>query len=114
MKTPFRRALPTERRPASPPCGPDTTGLSRRYVCIPGQRQPPRVATLTIMKAEDMKIAVVIAWTLIWSVIAVSLASSASSWFLLVGSGVLPPIMILWMWHPPARTVSAAVREVRK
>ena len=85
-----------------------------RYVCIPGQRQPSRVATVTIMKLEDMKIAVVIAWALIWSVIAVSLVSSASSWILLVGSGVLPPLMILRMWHPPARTVSASIREARK
>ena len=83
-------------------------------MCIPGQRQPPRVATVTIMKLEDMKIAVVIAWALIWSVIAVSLVSSASSWILVVGSGVLPPLMILWMWHPAARTVSARIREARK
>ena len=66
------------------------------------------------MKPEDMKVAVVIAWALIWSVIAVSFVSSASSWFLLVGSGVLPPLMILWMWHPDARTVPAGVREARK
>jgi hypothetical protein len=76
--------------------------------------QPSRVNTLTIMKPEDMKIAVVIAWALVWSVIAVSLVSSASNWFLLVGSGVLPPLMILWMWHPAARTVFARVRGARK
>ena len=90
------------------------TGLRRDNVCIPGQRQPSRVATVTIMKPEDMKIAVVIAWALIWSVIAVSLVSSASNWILLVGSGVLPPLMIVRMWHPPARTVSASIREARK
>jgi len=66
------------------------------------------------MKPEDMKVAVVIAWALIWSVIAVSFVSSASSWFLLVGSGVLPPLMILWMWHPDAQTVPASIREARK
>jgi len=66
------------------------------------------------MNPEDMKVAVVIAWALIWSLIALSLVSSASSWFLLVGSGVLPPLMILWMWHPVARTVSARIREARK
>jgi hypothetical protein len=27
-------------------------------LCVPGQRQPPRVATVTNMKLEDMKIAV--------------------------------------------------------
>ena len=67
-----------------------------------------------IMTLEHMKIAVVIAWALIWSVLAVSLVSSLSSWILLVGSGVLPPLMILRMWHPSARTVAAGIREARR
>ena len=83
-------------------------------LCIPEQRQPRRAATVTIMKLEDMKIAVVIAWALIWSVIAVSLVSSASNWLLVVGSGVLPALMILRTWHAPAQTVSASIREARK
>ena len=83
-------------------------------LCTPGQRRAPRVATVTIMELEDRKIAVVIAWALIWSVIAVSLVSSASSWILVVGSGVLPALLILRMWHPAARTVFARVREARK
>ena len=76
--------------------------------------QLSRVNTLTIMKPEDMKVAVVIAWALIWSVIAVSLVSSASNWILVVGSGVLPALMILRMWHPSPRTVPAGIREARK
>jgi hypothetical protein len=83
-------------------------------LCIPAQRRPRRAATVTIMKLEDMKIAVVIAWALIWSVIAVSLVSSASNWILVVGSGVLPALMILRMWHTPAPAVSATIREARK
>ena len=83
-------------------------------LCIPGQRPPPPAATVTIMKLEDMKIAVVMAWAIVWSVIALSLVSSTSSWILLVGSGVLPPLMILRMWPPSARTVSATIREARK
>ena len=83
-------------------------------VCIPGQPRPPHVSTVTSMTLEEMKISVVIAWALVWSVIAVSLVSSASSWFVLAGSGVLPPLMILWMWHPVARTVTARIREARK
>jgi hypothetical protein len=66
------------------------------------------------MTLEQMKIAVVIAWALIWSVIAVSLVSSVSNWILVVGSGVLPPLMILRMWHPPARTVPATIREAHR
>ena len=66
------------------------------------------------MKLEDIEIAVVLAWALIWSVIAVPLVSSASSWVLLVASGVLPPLVILRMWRPVMRTVSASIRDARK
>ena len=83
-------------------------------MCIPRQRPPRRVATMTIMTLVDIKIAVVIAWALIWSVIAVSLVSSVSNWIVLVGAGVLPPLMILRTWHPPARTVYARIREAHK
>jgi len=63
------------------------------------------------MKPEEMKMAAVIAWALIWSVIAVSLVTSVSSWILLVGAGVLPPLVIVRMWHPLARTVLANARR---
>jgi hypothetical protein len=66
------------------------------------------------MKFEDMKVAVVIAWALIWSVIAVSLVSSVANWILVVGSGVLPPLVILRMWHPPVQTVSARIRGAHR
>ncbi len=66
------------------------------------------------MTFADMKIAVLIAWTLVWSVIAVSLVTSVSNWILLVGSGVLPPLMMLWMWHAPAQAVPVGIREARR
>ena len=66
------------------------------------------------MKPEELKMAVVIAWALIWSVLAVSLVSSVGNWILVVASGVLPPLMILRMWHPPARTAPAVIREARR
>lgn len=61
------------------------------------------------MTFEEMKLAVVIAWAMIWSVIAMSLVSSPSTWILLVGAGVLPPLVLVLsqMWHPqpvPVRT----------
>jgi hypothetical protein len=80
-------------------------------MCTPEQRQPPRTGTVTIMQLEHMRAAVAVAWVLTWGVIAVSLnVSSASSWILLVGSGVLPPLMLLRMWHPPARTMAESNR----
>jgi hypothetical protein len=62
-----------------------------------------------IMKSEEMKMTALIAWALIWSVIAVSLVSSVGNWVLVVASGVLPPFMILRMWRPPAPTVPVPV-----
>ena len=80
-------------------------------MCIPEQRQPPRTGTVTIMQLEHMTTAVAVAWVLTWGVIAVSFnVSSASSWILLVGPGVLPPLMLLRMWHPPARTMAESNR----
>jgi hypothetical protein len=66
------------------------------------------------MEFGDMKVAVVLAWAIIWSVIAVSLVSSASSWFLVVGSGVLPALMILRIWQPVAETAPAGIRQARR
>ena len=78
-------------------------------LCIPEQRQPPRIGTVTIMQLEHMNTAVVVAWVLTWGVIAVSLNVSSASWILLFGSGVLPPLMLLRMWHPPAQTMSESI-----
>jgi hypothetical protein len=63
------------------------------------------------MKLEDMKMAVVLAWAIVWSIVAVSLVSSVSSWILLVGAGVLPPIVIARMWHPLTRAVAVSARR---
>jgi hypothetical protein len=61
------------------------------------------------MKPEEMKTAAVIAWTLIWSVIAVSLVSSVGNWILVAVLGVLPPLLILRMWRPPVVPVPVPV-----
>ena len=83
-------------------------------MCIPGQLSLPLVATLTIMNREELQMSAVIAWAIVWSVIAVSLVSSLNSWILVVGLGVLPPLVIVRMWHPLARTVAASIRVSRK
>ena len=66
------------------------------------------------MNSTELKMAAVIAWAIIWGVIAVSLVSSAGSWILAIGLGVVPPLVIVWMWHPLARTVPAIIREAHK
>ena len=66
------------------------------------------------MNPEELKMAAVIAWAIVWSVIAVSLVSSVTSWLLVVGLGVLPPLVIVRMWHPLARLVPASIPQARK
>ncbi len=65
------------------------------------------------MKREHTKTVVVGAWVLAWTVMALSAnVSSASGWILVVGPGLLPPLMLLWLWRPPAQTISESIREV--
>jgi hypothetical protein len=66
------------------------------------------------MNREELRVAAVLAWAIIWSVIAVSLVSSASNWIIAVALGVLPPLVIVLMWHPLARRVPAIIRQARK
>ena len=67
------------------------------------------------MQPEHLKTTAVVAWVLAWGVMAVSFnVSSVTSWILLVGSGVLPPLMLLRMWHPTHQTVPGQIREALK
>jgi hypothetical protein len=61
------------------------------------------------MKPEEVKMAVLIAWALVWSVIAVSLVTSVTGWILVAALGVLPPFVILRMWRPPVQIVPVPV-----
>jgi hypothetical protein len=40
--------------------------------------------------------------------------SSFSSWTVLAGVAVLPPLVMMWRWHDPAQTMSEAIREARR
>ena len=63
----------------------------------------------------NMKAAIAVAWVLTWGAMAMSLnVSSVSNWILLIGSGALPPLMLLTMWHQPALSMSESIREAIK
>jgi hypothetical protein len=67
------------------------------------------------MQREYMKTAIVGAWMLAWGVMALSVdVSSASSWILFVGSGVLPPLLLLRLWRQPGQTMSESIHDVLK
>ena len=84
----------------------------RRYVCNPAQRRPPVLTTMTIMTLAHIEIAAVVAWAIMCTILAVSLAGSAGNWPVFVGSGVLPLLILLQMWRP--RLQPAYARMTRK
>ena len=67
------------------------------------------------MKLEHVKTAIVGGWVLALGAAAPSFGvSSATSWMLLVGLGLVPPIMLFRMWRQPAQTMSESIHEVVK
>jgi hypothetical protein len=67
------------------------------------------------MQFDHMKSAIVGGWVLGLCATAVSFGvDSARGWMLLVGLGLLPPVMLFRVWHQPAQTMSESIREVLK
>jgi hypothetical protein len=67
------------------------------------------------MQLEHMKTGVALGWVLTCGAMVVPLnVSSAADWILLIGLGVLTPLMLLRMWHPPAQALFEPIREVPK
>jgi hypothetical protein len=67
------------------------------------------------MQLQHMKTAVAGAWVLGAGAIALSVnVSSASGWMVLIGLGVLPPLLLMRMWQQPVPTMSESIREVLK
>ena len=40
--------------------------------------------------------------------------SSVSSWTLLAGVALLPPMVMMWRWKTPAQTMSESIHEARR
>ena len=67
------------------------------------------------MQLDYRKMAVVGAWMLAWSVTALTLTvTSPIGWVVLVGSGLLPPLMLMLMWRHRSQTMSESIRNVLK
>ena len=64
------------------------------------------------MQLDSIKALIVGAWVLGVGVIALSVnLTSATGWSILVGLGLLPPIIMLRMWKQPELTTSERIRE---
>jgi hypothetical protein len=64
------------------------------------------------MQLESIKALIVGAWVLGVGAIALSVnLTSPAGWSILVGLGLLPPIILLRMWQQPEQTTSERIRE---
>lgn len=64
------------------------------------------------MKLESIKALIVGGWVLGLGAIALSVnLTSVAGWSVLVGLGLLPPLIMLRMWKQPAQTISESIRE---
>ena len=69
------------------------------------------------MQTELIKKAMIGGWVLSLGVLAFSVnLSSVGAWTVLVGLGVLPPLIMLRMWNPPgpAKSMSESIRDAIK
>ncbi len=67
------------------------------------------------MQLERMKKAIVGTWGLAWAIMAMTIhVDSMRNWAMLVGLGVVPPLMLLRMWRQPAPTMSESIHAVLK
>jgi hypothetical protein len=87
-------------------------GLMRlvEAVCSPAQSSLPRVDRVVAMQFEYRKASIVAGWVLMLAAIAVSLnVGSATSWLVLLGMGLLPPMMLFGVWRQPAQAMSESI-----
>jgi len=69
------------------------------------------------MQTQHLKVAIIGGWVLGLGVLAFSTnLSSVGGWTVLVGLGLLPPLIMLKTWSPPApaQTMSESIREAIK
>ena len=69
------------------------------------------------MQTQHLKVAIIGGWVLGLGVLAFATnLSSVGGWTVLVGLGLLPPLIMLKTWNPPApaQTMSESIREAIK
>jgi hypothetical protein len=67
------------------------------------------------MQLQHVKASIVAGWVVVLAAIALSLnVGSATSWLVLIGAGLVPPILLFGIWRQPAQTMSESIREVLK
>ena len=67
------------------------------------------------MKLEKVSVVTAAGWVLAGAaVVPFVQPESPAGWTLLIGVGVIPPGMLLWLWRRPARTMSESIHDAIK
>jgi len=67
------------------------------------------------MKLEKISVVTAAGWILMAAAVVPFVhPGSPAGWALLIGVGVIPPCMLLWLWRRPARTMSESIRDAIK
>ncbi|MGE0451399.1 MAG: hypothetical protein AB7Q29_17640 [Vicinamibacterales bacterium] len=67
------------------------------------------------MQLISLKVALATVW--VSAVLVVGLTGnrhSLSSWAVLAGVALLPPIVMMWRWNLPGQTMSESIQEARR
>jgi hypothetical protein len=68
-----------------------------------------------LMKLETASLVAAAGWLLAWATVAIFIQpGSTVGRILLVGAGVVPPVMVLTLWRAPAQTLSESIRGAIK
>ena len=82
-------------------------------LCSLEQRPRRHSGTVAGMQREHVKTAIIGGWVLALGAAAASFGvGSATGWMLLVGLGLVPPLMLFRMWRQPAPTMSESIHQV--
>lgn len=69
------------------------------------------------MRTDHLKVAIIVGWVVGLGTLALAVnLDSIFAWTVLVGIGLLPPLVMLKTWNPPApaQTMSESIREAIK
>ena len=89
--------------------------IAAAYVCTREQRRSATARTLAGMQLVSLKAVLATVW--VSAALIAGIAgnlNSLSSWTVLAGVAVIPPIVMMWRWNAPRQTMSESIQEARR
>lgn len=109
LDTAYELLQDAESRASSEPAGPGPR------LCHLAQRPSGARHTVAVVQLRPTKSAVAAAWILAAGVIGVMAnVRSVGAAILVVGLGLVPPLVMLFRWRDPPQTLSESIQEARR